>query len=158
MAEEKKELKRCISNIYEIRDEMEQAIKNARKVAEDEQYLADYLNRDKRVRNRFKELIDGTKDEVTGYNNQADVLKEKVAYANAVLELYEKGRKPGATDADKATSLLVEQIVTTMCLMLSIVPTMTEQRIQNEKKKAEDEANAEKINKILEEENAKAEQ
>lgn len=155
--EEKKDLKSCISNIYEIRDEMELAIKNAKKVSEDEQYLADYLNRDKRVRNRFKELIDGAKEEVIGYKNQADVLKEKVAYANAVLELYEKGRKPGANEADKATSLLVEQIVTTMCLMLSIVPTMTEQRIKNEKQKAEDEANAEKINKIIEEENAKAE-
>ena len=140
---ENQNLKSCISNIYEIRDEMEQAIKNAQKVSEDEQYLADYLNRDKRVRNRFKELIDGAKEEVIGYKNQSDVLKEKVAYANAVIEIYEKGRKPGATEEDKKNSLLAEQIVTTMCLMLSIVPTMTEQRIKAEQAQKEAEAKKE---------------
>lgn len=137
---EEQKLKSCISNIYEIRDEMEHAIRNAKDVIEDQTELLNLVKHSKK-KSRFKDFISGIEEDLTGYKNQIEVLKEKVAYANAIIELYEKAHKQDATAEDKKTALLLEQVITTMCLMLSIVPTENEQRIKAEAEaKAKEEA------------------
>lgn len=135
---EKEELVSCIGKIYEIRDEMEQSLKSVEKLASYNDELANIIARAKGTKNDFKELVKVTKDDVIGYKNQKEVLKEKIAYANAIIDYYKKGHEENASEEDKKTADFVEQIVTTIFLMLSIVPTENEQRIENEKRIAEE--------------------
>lgn len=130
---ENQNLKSCISNIYEIRDEMQNSIRNINKVMEDQEILKNIIKRSKEKK-RFEDLVKGFEEDKVGYKNQLDNLNEKIAYANAIIGMYEAGHKPFATDKDKADSLLTEQVVTTMCLLLKIVPSMTDQRIEAETK------------------------
>lgn len=132
---ENEKLKSCISNVYEMRDEMQNSIKNAERVMEEQKILADLIKHSKHKK-RFEDLLKGFEDDKVGYQNQIANLKEKTAYANAIIGIYEAGHKPEATEKDKANALLLEQVVTTMCLLLSIVPTETEQRIKAEQEQA----------------------
>ena len=129
----------CMDKIYEIRDGMLEAIKNATKVLEEQDELANIVVRAKGKKHDFKEFVKDTKEAIVGYKNQVEVLKEKVAYANAIIDLYEKGAKPDASEEDRKIAMLVEQSVTTLCLLLSIVPTENEQRIEAERQKAAEE-------------------
>ena len=135
---EKEELVSCIDKIYEIRDSMEFSVKQAEQLASYNDELANIIARAKGAKNNFKELVKETKEQVIGYKNQKEVLKEKIAYANAIIDYYKKGHEENASEEDKKTADFVEQIVTTIFLMLSIVPTENEQRIENEKRIAEE--------------------
>lgn len=136
------ELKSCMSHLYEMRDSMEWSIEQAEKMYSYNDELANIIARAKGTKNNFKELVKKTKEEVVGYKNQKEVLKEKIAYANAILEYYEAGKKENATEEEKKNSMFVEQVVTTIFLLLSLVPTENEQRIE-----AERQANKEKEEK-----------
>ena len=129
----------CMDKIYEIRDSITESIKTANRVMDEQDELANIVVRAKGKKHDFKEFIKGIKEDVLGYKNQVEVLKEKLAYANAIIDLYEKGAKPDASEEDRKNSMLVEQSVTTLCLLLSIVPTENEQRIETERQKAAEE-------------------
>lgn len=129
----------CMDKIYEIKDGIEASIKTANEVKAQQDELANIVVHAKNKKHNFDDLVSGLKEEVIGYKNQIEVLKEKLAYANAIIEYYEKGKKEGASEEDKKTSEFVEQLVTTMCLLMSIVPTENEQRIEAEKAKAAEE-------------------
>ena len=144
----------CIDKIYEMKEGMEASIKTATEVGAQQDELANIVVRAKGKKHDFKDLVSGLKDEVLGYKNQVEIFKEKIAYANAIIEIYEKGKKEGATEEEKAQSLFVEQIVTTMCVLLGIVPTENEQRIEAEKRKNAEEE--EKKKKEFEARNVKA--
>lgn len=130
---ENQNLKSCISNIYEIRDEMQNSIRNIKKITEEQEILGNLIKHSKEKK-RFADLLKGFEEDKVGYKNQLDNLNEKIGYANAIIGMYEAGHKPDATDKAKADSLLTEQVVTTMCLLLKIVPSMTDQRIEAETK------------------------
>jgi hypothetical protein len=134
---EENKLVSCIDKIYEMRDGMEFSLKQVEQLASYNDELANIIARAKGTKNNFKELVKETKDDVIGYKNQKEVFKEKIAYANAIIEYYEKGHKQDASEEDKKTADFVEQIVTTIFLLLSVVPTENEQRIEKEKKEAE---------------------
>lgn len=135
---EENKLVSCIDKIYEIRDGMEFSIKQTEQLVSYNDELANIIARAKGTKNNFKELVKETKEQVIGYKNQKEVLKEKIAYANAIIDYYKKGHEENASEEDKKTADFVEQIVTTIFLMLSIVPTENEQRIENEKRIAEE--------------------
>jgi len=137
---ENQNLKSCISYLYEYRDELDNAVRNATNVMEETQELVDMIKRNKQKKHKFKDFLSSYEESIVGYKNQIEVLKEKNVYAKAVIELYEKGHKPNATEQEKAQADLIEQTVTTLFLAFSIVPTMTEQRIDAEAKaKAQEE-------------------
>ncbi len=131
---ENQNLKSCISYLYEYRDELDTAVRNATNVMEETQELVDMIKNNKKKKHKFKDFLDSYEETIVGYKNQIEVLKEKNVYAKAVIELYEQGHKPEATAGEKAQADLIEQTVTTLFLAFSIVPTMTEQRIEAEAK------------------------
>lgn len=136
---ENQNLKSCIHLFYEVKEDMEKSLETIDLVKNQQEELANIVEKAKNKKNDFKDFIKSCREEIVGYNNQSNVLKEKLDYINGVIEVYEEGHKENATEEQKKTSLLTEQIVTTVCLALGIVQTNTELHI-----KEEQEANARK--------------
>ena len=135
---ENQNLKSCISHLYEYRDELDTAVRNANTIIDETQELIDMIKRNKQKKHKFKDFLASYEETIVGYKNQIEVLKEKNAYAKAVIELYEQGRKPNASAHDKEQADLIEQTITTIFLAFSIVPTMTEQKLAAEARAKEE--------------------
>ena len=82
---EENKLVSCIDKIYEIRDGMEFSIKQAEQLVSYNDELANIIARAKGTKNNFKELVKETKEQVIGYKNQREVLKEKMQMPSSTI-------------------------------------------------------------------------
>ena len=130
--EQKTEQHLGMDKIYELRDEVENALKIAERLISEQGELCAIIKKTKGKKHDFKEFVKGLEDEIKGYKVQRDSLTERLAIANNMIKVYTDGHKEGATDIEKGTAAVMEKTLNDLFTVLKYLPTESEKKVQEE--------------------------
>lgn len=125
-----------IYKIFELKDELEKATTNANKILTEQGYLIEALTNANLDTNEKKEsinnLINSLKEQNEQISNKIESMKVRAKYVDDILFIYNQGFLANATDAQKAGSKFIDEIVSKTLIALGLESDREEESVTEE--------------------------
>lgn len=93
--------------LYEIRDEIQEAIENIGKVSEQQKKLVNIVNDKKENKTEFADFTKSVNESIDEILKQKAKLLERLSYLNAVIEVYEDRTSDEKTSVANTVDMMV---------------------------------------------------
>jgi len=112
---ENKEFESKINRIYEMRDEMENALENMANVKVQQNDLIQIIrNTSENVESNFEGFINALEEQNKDYDNQKKNLETRLSYLYAIIDVFENRKDEVNTKISNATDIIVTYLLSAL--------------------------------------------